>query len=152
LASTCDPLDGKTFLACGSTHYLNNNVDSGWHGSEESLQEFMATMQGLPFPSPLVSMPGFSNRLIWDDSLHVAYRGFAADWVGSVIVDIFGRGTAALVEAHECASWWAKSHGYTLAIDDFSFDDGYPSILAKAWDVKLLCQWLVSRLHASTFE
>ena len=111
----------------------------------------MATMRAMPFPSPVISMPGFSNRLIWDDSLHVAYRGFAADWVGSVLVDLFGRGNA-LVEAAASATWWAKSHGHVLSIDEFSFDESYPSINAKAWDVKLLCQWLAWWLHTSTPE
>ena len=108
-------------------------------------------MRAMPFPSPVISMTGFSNRLIWDDSLHVAYRGFAADWVGSVLVDLFGRGNA-LVEAAASATWWAKSHGHVLSIDEFSFDESYPSINAKAWDVKLLCQWLAWWLHTSTPE
>ena len=36
-ASTADPRDGPTYLAHGSTHYMNvYEEDSGWRGSDET--------------------------------------------------------------------------------------------------------------------
>ena len=48
------------------------------------------------------SSRNFSNRLIWDDALHVAWLGFAPDFVASVLVDMFGNADA-LLRAHDLA-------------------------------------------------
>ena len=100
-------------------------------------------MRSLKYPSPILQMHGFSNRLIWDDVLHVAWRGFAADFVASVLVDMFGKG-GALLRAHDLAKHWAKWRGLELALDEFSLsEDAYPSLNAKGNDIKMLCLWLV---------
>ena len=110
-------------------------------------EEFLSTMNLQRHPSPLLRLPGFSNCLVWDDTLHVAYRGFAADFIGSALVDLFGRGTA-LTRAFDLAHAWTAYCNVTLSIDEFSIsDDKFPMLNAKAWDIKLLCMWLASRLQ-----
>ena len=107
----------------------------------------MASMQSIRYPSPLVSMVGFSNALIWNDTLHVAWRGFAPDFVASALAELFGRG-AKLIMASELARSWAVSRGLELSTDEFSLsDDKHPSLNAKGHDVKILCLWLASQLQ-----
>ncbi|CAE7229078.1 unnamed protein product [Symbiodinium sp. CCMP2592] len=99
-------------------------------------------MNSLQVPPPLVSMDGFSNSLIYDDTLHVAYRGFGPDFVASALVCMFGRGME-LQRACNMAADWARSHNYYLSIDEFSLsDDKFPALNAKGWEVKLLCLWM----------
>ena len=62
-------------------------------GTLEIAQEFLAMMGRQPFPSPILRLPGFSNRLIHDDALHVAWRSFGPEFVASAIVDVFGLGS-----------------------------------------------------------
>ena len=104
-------------MVFGSTHYLNVYADSGWRFSDESqtepyvaidrhrshsassseyfeTKEFYHTMKNLAVPPPIVDLPGFSNALIFDDTLHVAWRGFAADFLASSLIDMFGKGAA----------------------------------------------------------
>ena len=101
-------------------------------------------MQSLPVPPPLVDLPGFTNALMFDDTLHVAWRGFAADFLASSLVQMFGKG-AELQKACDMADHWARARGYALSIDDFSFsDDRFPSLNAKGYEIKLLCLWLVA--------
>ena len=89
-------------------------------------------------------MEKFSNALIWDDVLHVAYRGFAPDFLASALTDACGKGLR-LTRAAECAQSWAASRGLELSMDDFSISEGpYGSLNAKAMDVKILCLWLAS--------
>lgn len=102
----------------------------------------MATMRNLQFASPIIHAPGFSNRLIWDDSLHVAYRGFAADFCGSVVAEIFGKQGNQLLRATEMLHCWARAKSHPLSMEEFSFSDDYPSLNAKGWDIKLVCMWL----------
>ncbi|CAE7426316.1 unnamed protein product, partial [Symbiodinium sp. CCMP2456] len=138
LASTEDPRDGPTYLAAGSVHYLNLHPDSGWRDSDE----FRQTMSSLQVPPPIVNMDGFTNSLIFDDTLHVAYRGFAPDFLASTLICIFGRGMA-LQAACNMAGDWARARGYYLSIDEFSLsDDKFPSLNAKGWEIKLLCLWI----------
>ena len=104
-------------------------------------------MRGLHYPSPILNVAGFSNRLIWDDTLHVAFRGFAADYTASAIIDLFGR--AGSTRASELLHSWSKMNQLEISLDDFSFsDDSYPSLNAKAWDIKLVCLWLAFRQHS----
>ena len=101
-------------------------------------------MRSLKYPSPLVGLENFSNRLVWDDTLHVAFRGFAPDYIASSLVDLFGKGQA-LNKAFEAALSWAHWHGHPLSCDEFSLsDDKFPSLNAKAWDCKVLSLWLVT--------
>ena len=77
----------------------------------------------------------------------MAWRGFAADFAASVLVDMFGKGLA-LQKACDMARHWATSKGHQLSLDEFSLsDDKFPSLNAKAWDVKLVCLWLVPGQH-----
>ena len=92
-------------------------------------------------------MDGFSNSLIFDDTLHVAYRGFAPDFVASALICMFGRGLA-LQTACNMAADWARAHGHYLSIEEFSLsEDKYPSLNAKGWEVKLLCLWIAATSH-----
>ena len=102
-------------------------------------------MDLLKFPSPVLKLGPFTNRLMWDDTLHVAWRGFAPDFLGSALVDQFGRG-AVLRKACEAAWLWARSHNLEIAVDEFTFAEGekFPSVNAKGWDVKNLCVWLAT--------
>ena len=109
----------------------------------------MATMGNLQFASPIIRAPGFSNRLIWDDSLHVAYRGFAADFCGSVVAEIFGKQGNLLMRGTEMLHCWARANGHALSMEEFSFSDDYPSLNCKGWDVKLVCMWLAFWQHAA---
>ena len=91
-------------------------------------------------------MESFSNALIWDDVLHVAYRGFAPDFLASALTDMCGRGLR-LTRAAESAR--AVSRGLELSMDDFSISEGpHASLNAKAWDVKILRMWLVPCMHS----
>ncbi|CAE7722926.1 unnamed protein product [Symbiodinium necroappetens] len=148
LASTEDPRDGATLLVSGSTHYLNVYDDSGWRFSDESQTEFCSTMQSLPSPPPLVYMDGFTNALVFDDTLHVAWRGFAADFLASCLILIFGKGVG-LQRACENAGLWARARGYSLSIDEFSLsDDKFPSVNAKGYEIKICCTWLAAWLQS----
>ena len=154
-------------MVFGSTHYLNVYADSGWRFSDESqtepyvaidrhrshsassseyfeTKEFYRAMKNLAVPPPIVDLPGFSNALIFDDTLHVAWRGFAADFLASSLIDMFGKG-AALQKTCDMAGHWAKARGYSLSIDEFSLsDDRFPSLNAKGYEIKLLCVWLAA--------
>ncbi|CAE7623014.1 unnamed protein product [Symbiodinium sp. CCMP2592] len=108
------------------------------------LLEFCQTMKNLAVPPPIVDLPGFSNALIFDDTLHVAWRGFAADFLASSLINIFGKG-AALQKACDMAGQWAKARGYSLSIDEFSLsEERFPSLNAKGYEIKLLCVWLAA--------
>ncbi|CAE7204615.1 unnamed protein product [Symbiodinium sp. CCMP2592] len=111
--------------------------------------EFMTTMGNLDVPPPIIHVPGFSNRLIWDDSLHVAYRGFAAELCGSMVVDMFGKQGNQLLRATEMLHCWAKSNGLFLSLDELSFSEDYPSLNCKGWDIKLVSMWLAFWQHAA---
>ena len=109
----------------------------------------MATMGNLDFPPPIIHAPGFTNRLIWDDSLHVAYRGFAAELCGSMVVEMFGKQGNQLLRASEMLHCWARANSHELSLLEFSFSEDYPSLNAKGWDVKLVCMWLAFWQHAA---
>ena len=103
----------------------------------------MSTMATIPFPCPLLQLNNFTNRMVWDDTLHVAYRGFAPNFVAAALGDLFGRGQA-LTKACSMAHAWARLRGHELSLDELSLsDERFPSLNAKGWDVKLLCIWLV---------
>ncbi|CAE7679498.1 unnamed protein product [Symbiodinium sp. CCMP2592] len=106
--------------------------------------EFCQTMKNLAVPPPIVDLPGFSNALIFDDTLHVAWRGFAADFLASSLINIFGKG-AALQKACDMAGLRAKARGYSLSIDEFSLsEERFSSLNAKGYEIKLLCVWLAA--------
>jgi len=134
-------------------HALNHmqSITGGLDASilSSAIEDFLATMNNLQFPSPILNVSGFSNRLIWDDSLHVAYRGFAADVCGSMVADMFGKQGALLSKAGDMLHSWARANGHELAMDEFSFSDDYPSLNAKGWDIKLVCMWLAFWWHAN---
>ncbi|CAE7652163.1 unnamed protein product, partial [Symbiodinium microadriaticum] len=110
--------------------------------------EFCSTMQSLPSPPPLVFMDGFTNALVFDDTLHVAWRGFAADFLASCLILIFGKGVG-LQRACENAGLWARARGYSLSIDEFSLsDDKFPSVNAKGYEIKICCTWLAAWLQS----
>ena len=105
-------------------------------------KEFLASMESLRFPSPLVFVQGFTNHMIWNDTLHVAYRGFAPEFAAGVLVDIFGRGEK-LTAAASLVHTWAKLHGHPLSMDLFALsDEKFPSLNAKGFDLKIICLWL----------
>ena len=111
----------------------------------------MQSVGGVPFPSPLLDMQCFSNETIWGDTLHLAYRGFAPNFVASALLDIFGK--QGLDSAYDLAKLWASARKLHLSLDSFTLsDEAYPSLNAKGWDIKLLCCWLVTCLHVSTFD
>ncbi|CAE7679568.1 unnamed protein product [Symbiodinium sp. CCMP2592] len=81
-------------------------------------------------------MDRFSNSSIYDDTLHVAYRGFGPDFVASALVCMFGRGME-LQRACNMAADWVRSQNYYLSIDEFSLsDDKFPALNAKGWEVE----------------
>ena len=102
----------------------------------ETLRQTHATMPAI------TAMRGFSNHLIHFDTLHVLYRGFGPDFVGSTLLSVFG--SRALGEAHDLAHAWCRLHGAELSVDEFSFayEGKYPNLMAKGWDVRLLILWL----------
>ena len=101
-------------------------------------------MRAMRHPSPLVALERFSNRLIFDDTLHVAYRGFAPNFIAAALIDVFGRGQS-LTRAFVMALSWARIRGHELSLDEFALsEDKYPSLNAKGWDCKILCLWLAT--------
>ena len=108
-------------------------------------QEFRETLLAEPFPSPLLQIEGFAPQLVWPDPLHVAFRGFAANWAASCIQDMFPMNQ--MEKAFDMLQNWARATGAQLAMDDFTFGDdgGFPTLNCKGWDVKLVCLFLDSR-------
>ena len=106
-------------------------------------------MQTLRDASPklpaLVETSSFHCLLIHFDILHVCYRGFAADYVVSVLQELFS-GDSQMAAGHRLAKMWCKSQGLELACEEFSldFEGGFAALQAKGMDVKILCCWLVS--------
>ena len=100
-------------------------------------------MASLKHPSPIVQLKGFSNSLIYDDVLHVAYRGFGPEFIASALCDVFGK--ARLTDAFELSRTWARAHDLELSIDEFVLsEDKFPSLNAKGADIKVLSKWLVA--------
>ena len=96
---------------------------------------------GLP---SICDISGFHNKLIHYDTLHVCYRGFAPDFVASVMLDVFTAQLGGLVAAHDQCKLWAKANGEELACDDFilNAEENSASLNAKGADIKLVCLWL----------
>ena len=108
-------------------------------------KEFMETLRRSNAVLPAIAtVRGFSNHLIHFDTLHVLYRGFGPDFVGSTLLSVFGG--RALGEAHDLAHAWCRLHGCELSVEEFSFayEGKYPNLMAKGWDVRLLILWLAT--------
>ena len=96
----------------------------------------------LAFPLPIIKARGFCNKLIPDDTLHVAWRGFVPEFLASASVDVLGTGDA-LLRPHELDKLWAKRCGLELStVACILSEDAYLYLNAKSWDLKLLRSWL----------
>ena len=106
-------------------------------------EEFQALLRGGQFPTPLLDVDGFTNFLIWPDTLHIAFRGFAVNFAASCLQDFFPKNE--MDKAFMLLKTWAQSHDLELAMDEISFGDdgGFPTLNAKGWDIKLVCMFLV---------
>ena len=94
--------------------------------------------------SPLTALPTFHPRLIWDDVLHVNYRGFAPDYLGSCLLDIFGN---KLDVALDLARLWRKSRSLKLECDELVLaEGGYATLNCKGHDARILILFMVSCL------
>ena len=96
------------------------------------------------WPTPLLDVPGFSNDMIWPDTLHIAFRGFAANFTASCLHDVFA--ASKFDQAFCMLKSWATSQNVQLSMDEIAIGDdgGFPSLNAKAWDVKLVCMFLAA--------
>ena len=112
------------------------------------VQDFLQTLRNA---NPNQNIPeialfaGFHPWLVFFDTLHVCYRGFGPDLVASVLIDVWGRTTNALANAHELAASWCKANFYPdLACEEFVFttEGGFPTLGAKGTDIKSLLLFL----------
>ena len=65
--------------------------------------------------------------------------------MASFLIDVWGRATTALANAHEMAAWWCKANLYPdLACEEFVFttEIGFPTLGAKGTDIKSLLLFL----------
>ncbi len=109
-----------------NTTYSNVWPDAGWRGSTESHEEFQAS---LPIKNKLATSPYFRNFMMWNDPLHVMYRGILLSYVGSVLAHMAGcrfwveNGDmeSNLSVAHdECNDWCGRCKLGYLSVDNFT--------------------------------
>ena len=83
--------------------------------------------------------------MIHFDVLHVCYRVFGADYVASVLQELFPN-ESKMAAGHHLAKMWCKSHGLDLSCDEFSlgFEGGFATLQAKGMDIRILCCWLAA--------
>jgi hypothetical protein len=97
----------------------------------------------------------FRNFMIYSDTLHVIYRGFLPEFLGSAIMELahakfWNNGTLQfnLDEAfRRCKLFLQSTKLGQLSLDDFSkisFDGefGFPSLAGKGHDAKSVALWL----------
>ncbi len=156
-ASTKSSGESLSFVGCSNnTTYTNlwPTAGHGWYDSEESHISFINKIR---LPSKLITSPHFQNVMVWHDLLHVLYRGILCFWVASAITlmakeQFWSKDDSwqtNLQAAYASCDAWARSHGYSLALDAFSADNfnvkacEFLEISCKGADVKIICSWLV---------
>ena len=159
-ASTKSFGESLSFVGCSNnTTYTNlwPTVGHGWYNSDESHTSFVNRIR---LPSKLITSPHFKNVMVWHDLLHVLYRGILSFWVASAITlmakeQFWSKAESwqtNLQAAYACCDAWARSRGYSLALEAFTADNlnikggQFLEISCKGADVKVICSWLVQSL------
>ena len=145
--------DGRLHTGPNSTTYCNF-FQTSWETTTETQDEFIAS---LPRPNDLAVWESFHKSLIFNDPLHVVYRGFAPSFVSSALMllvesKFFGLGVLQQQydAAYYAAGQFIKQSGLeALSLEDFTrasigLDDGYPEMNAKGADIKSLIFWVAS--------
>jgi hypothetical protein len=135
-----------------TTSFTNVFPGSGWWGTDETHAEFLGSLSA---PNRLALSMHFRNFMIYNDTLHVIYRGFLPEFLGSAIMELahakfWNNGTLQfnLDEAfRRCKLFLQSTKLGQLSLDDFSkisFDGefGFPSLAGKGHDAKLVALWL----------
>ena len=148
--------DGPLHTGPNSTTYCNF-FQTSWETTTETNAEFIAS---LPRPNALCLWESFHNSLIFNDPLHVVYRGFAPSFVSSLLVLLVGKqffGHGKLQQqydaAYDAAAQFLKQSGLEpLSLEEFTrasigLDDGYPEMNAKGADIKSLIYWSAHVAH-----
>ena len=153
VASTKSRNEGVFHTGPGNTTY--SNVFEPVFDTLESHEDFIAS---LTMPNKLALFSGFKNCMIFNDPLHVIYRGFLPEFLGSVLLDLamshyFAPSKTIQINldvAYQRCAAFLQRHGLgSLSLDDFTkegLDDeyGFASLPGKATDAKLVCHWLAS--------
>ena len=135
-----------------TTSYTNVFPGSGWWGTNETHSEFLASLDK---PNRLAQSVHFRNHMIFNDTLHVVYRGYLPEFVGSAIMELAkekfwstGSLQANLDAAfRSCKLFLESTKLGQLSLDDFSKssldgEEGFPSLPGKGHDAKLVALWL----------
>ena len=105
-------------------------------------KEFQRALLATQFPSPLLDVDGFTNQLVWPDTLHIAFRGFAPNFAASCLQDFFSKNK--LDRAFDLLKAWATAHDVQICMDEIVMGDdgGFPTLNAKGFDIKHVCIFL----------
>ena len=139
-----------------NTTYTNVFQGSRWWGTDESHEDFVAS---LSLPNLLALSPYFKNFMVRSDTLRVIYRGFLPEFCGSAIMELAsecfwaeGATTQANLDVayRTCVAFCKRHKLGMLSLDDFSkgaFDGdfGFPALPGKGVDSKLVALWLPSQ-------
>lgn len=145
--------DGSIFAGLGSTTYTLFDT-APWLGTEENKHQFL---QSLKYPNALAQANFFHPTMIFNDPLHVVYRGFGPSFISSCIVALVRSGFFGSGKLQTCydqayadaTNFAAHLNLDRLSIDEFSrstlgLEDLYPELACKGADCKTLIYWMAS--------
>lgn len=92
------------------------------------------------FVSPLMELEGFHPLLIFNDPLHVAYRGFVPDFLASAFQCLFPDADVLLEHIRD----YCRVNNWCIGLDEIAYttENGYPSLNCKGYDAKILALFL----------